>query len=448
MTTLAQRLEWAPERLAELLKRYEIPGGSFAVWLDGEEYATAAGMANTAAGIEATTDTLFLIGSITKVYTTTLIMQLIEEGRIELDAPVRRYVPELRLADAEVTATVTVRHLLTHTSGITGDYFPDMGRGDDAVQRLVATLGEVELLHHPGALFSYCNSGFILAGRLVEVVTGETWDAALRSRLLGPIGSTRFATLPEEALRSRVGVAHAKGADGALRPAPMWPEVRSGGPAGFTPYATAGDLLRFARLHLAGGVAPDGARLLSPESIAAMQARQVAECPSGAWDNDGWGLGWARHRYSDGEPVVGHNGGASAVLRVLPQRNCAIASLTNASGGMLVGHHLIDAVVAELFGLRIPPAPEPPDVSLDLAPYAGLYRHAEFRRRVAADGSALTVADESGYWPKVALHPLDAATFVVHMPGSDVPMKAAFLEPDSAGRPRYLHLGGRANARE
>lgn len=448
MSTLAQRLDWAPERLAELLERYGIPGGTVAVWHDGEEYAFAAGMANLAAGIAATPDALFLIGSITKVYTTTLIMQLVERGEVDLDAPVRRYVPELRLADPEATETVTVRHLLTHTSGITGDYFPDFGRGDDAVARCVASLSQVPMLHRPGALFSYCNSGFILAGRLIERVTGQTWDAVLHERLLAPLGSERFATLPEEALLYRVGVAHVPDpVSGALRPGQMWPEVRSGGPAGFTPWATATDVVRFARLHLDGGVTTAGERILAAESVAAMQARHVDATPSGGFDADGWGLGWARYRYGEREPVVGHNGGSSALLRVLPERNFAVASLTNAAGGAAVGHHLIDAIVDELFGLRIPTAPEPPTWSGDLAAYEGAYRHHTWVYTVAAAGDALRVTAGEAAEPLATLRPLDGTTFVVESPHTDVRAKAAFLETGGDGRPRYLHFGGRARLR-
>jgi CubicO group peptidase (beta-lactamase class C family) len=449
MSALAQRLDWTPARLAELLARYHIPGGALGVWLDGEEFATAVGQANVAADIAATPETLWLIGSITKVFTTTLVMQLVERGEIALDAPVVAYLPELRLADANATETVTLRHLLTHTSGITGDYFPDTGRGDDAVARCVASLAEVELLYRPGAMFSYCNSGFILAGYLVERLTGGTWDAALRGRLLEPLGVTHFATRPEEALRFRVGVAHTPAPpSGELRPGEMWPEVRSGGPAGFTPYASVGDLLRFARLHLDGGQTPSGARLLSANSVAAMQAREVDSNPSGGFDSDGWGLGWARFRYGGSERVIGHNGGSSAVLRVLPERNCVIASLTNASGGALVGHHIIDAIVDALFGLRIPSAPPAaPSTPRDLTPYDGLYRHYTYEHRVSvADGQLLVHSDDDT--PPMTLSPLDAETFTLNRPGYDVPSMAAFLQPDAAGRPQYLHLGGRACVRE
>jgi len=449
MSTLAERLDWVPSRLEELLERYNTPGVTLAVWNDGEEYLTAAGMANLGAGIEATTDSLFLIGSNTKVYTTTLIMQLVERGEVELDAPVKTYMPELQLNDSEATETVTVRHLLTHTSGITGDYFPDCGRGDDAVERCVASLVDVPMLHKPREMFSYCNSGFILAGRLVERVTGESWDSVLRSRLLNPLGSYNFATLPEEALLHRVGVGHVADPEtGDLRPGQMWPEVRSGGPAGFTPFATASDLVLFARLHLNNGQTESGERLLSPESVAAMQAQQVPSTPSGTFDSDGWGLGWARFRYGETERVIGHNGGSSALLRVLPERNFAVASLTNISGGALVGHHIIDAIVDELFGIRIVTAPALPDAPLDLSQHEGTYQHHTTDYYVAAGDGTLTVDNNRSFMPQTVLQPLDESTFVAHMPRLDVPNKVSFLKPNADGRPAYLHIGGRACLRK
>lgn len=439
--TLAQRLEWISGNLDELLQRYNIPGVAVGVWLDGEEFHVARGLANRTARIEATTDTIWLIGSITKVWTTTLIMQMVEQGVIDLDATVHSYLPDLVLSDPAALETITVRHLLTHTNGITGDYFPDTGRGDDAVARCIATLPEVPQLHQPGEMFSYSNIGFILAGHLIERLTGHTWDQVIRERLLEPLGTSGFCTLPEEAILHRVGVGHTPNADGDLVPGQMWPEVRSGGPAGFTPWATTADLLRFARLHLNGGIADSGERLLSSESVALMQEQHVESVPSNAYEGDGWGLGWARHRYSNNEPVVGHNGGAAAVLRVLPERNCAIASLTNAPMGMLVGHRIIDAIIGELFGLHIPPAPEPTAKPGDLSRYEGTYRHLSMTYHVTADGDGLDLETVYRSRSRSRLLPLDDTTFVTV---ADVPYKAAFLQPDADGRPQYLHIGGRA----
>ena len=129
------------------------------------------------------TDSVFQIGSITKVWTATVVMQLVDEGLLDLDAPVVEVLPELRLADPDVTKQVTMRHLLTHTSGIDGDVFTDTGRGDDCLEKYVGLLGEAAQNHPLGATWSYCNSGFSLLGRVIEKLTGQTWDEALRDRL-------------------------------------------------------------------------------------------------------------------------------------------------------------------------------------------------------------------------------------------------------------------------
>ena len=105
-----------------------------------EVVEAAYGVLNKVTGVETTTDSVFQIGSITKVYTATVAMQLVDEGLLELDAPIVDVLPELRLADDEVTKQVTMRHLLSHTSGIDGDVFTDTGRGDDCLEKYVAQL--------------------------------------------------------------------------------------------------------------------------------------------------------------------------------------------------------------------------------------------------------------------------------------------------------------------
>src|ERR687895_340799 len=96
-----------------------------------------------------------------------------------------------------------MRHLPTHTSGIDGDVFTDAGRGDDCLEKYVDALSEVKQIHPIGATFSYCNSGFALMGRVIEKLTGLSWDDALRDRLFTPLGLKHTVTLPEEALLHR-----------------------------------------------------------------------------------------------------------------------------------------------------------------------------------------------------------------------------------------------------
>lgn len=452
MPSLSVRLSWLPARLQELLDHYDIPGGAVAILWDGELTEAGAGLANRRTGVAATTDTLFLIGSITKVYTATLVMQLVEEGRLELDQPVASYLPDLQLATPEVTAQVTIRQLLCHTNGIPGDYLPDFGRGDDAVCRYVASLVEAGQLHPPGAFFSYSNSGFILAGRLIEVITGMTWHQAIRQRLLQPAALNDTVTLPEDALPYRVGVGHIPDVDGRLEVGQMWPEFHAGAPAGFTPFATARDVVRFAQIHLREGVGANGERILKPASVAAMQESQGIPAPSGGYDAAGRGLGWALYRYG-GEPVLGHNGGSCATLRVLPNRHLAAAVLTNSLAGTTAAHYLIDDIVDVLFGLHIPAVPESTRrlTDLELRAYAGTYRHLDSVVEVqSVDGELvlITPAGEGGQPERqTRLRPLEPGSFAT-ISASDVPPSlVSFIQPGMDGKPAYFHYGGRAMRR-
>src|SRR5579864_7181095 len=187
-------------RLGELARQARVPGAVLGIWADGQETVAACGVLNRATGVRVSTDSVFQVGSITKLWTATMIMQLIDAGLLSLDTTVAQALPGLRLGSPDLADQVTVAHLLTHTSGIDGDIFTDTGRGDDCLERYVELLAEAAQNHPLGATWSYCNSGFSLLGRLIEKVTGKTWDAAMRERLFTPLGLARTVTLPEEAI--------------------------------------------------------------------------------------------------------------------------------------------------------------------------------------------------------------------------------------------------------
>src|SRR3984957_11667314 len=239
-TVLSGSGHWQ-RRLAVLAERHKVPGASLGILrlgTDGrpdEVIEAAYGYANAPAKIEATTDTLFQIGSMSKVWTATLAMQLVDEGKLDLDAPVAEVLPELQLDDSETAKTVTMRHLLHHTSGIDGDVFTDTGRGDDCVEKYVGLMSDVKQNHPLGATWSYCNSGFTLAGRVIEKLTGLTWDAALRERIYAPLGLKHTVTLPEEALLFRAAAGHVdtSGDKPVLAPVCQLPRsLGAGGPKG------------------------------------------------------------------------------------------------------------------------------------------------------------------------------------------------------------------------
>lgn len=452
---------WAA-RLAELAAATDVVGATLGIWANGQETRVAHGVLSTATGVAVTPESLFQIGSITKVWTATMIMQLIDAGRVSLDATVAEVLPGARLGAADVGADVTIRHLLTHTSGIDGDIFADTGRGDDCVARYACRLAEAVQTHPVGAAYSYCNSGFVLLGRIIEVLDGGVWDASLRHRLIEPLGLTRTVTLPEEAIMHRAAVGHRE-RPRSDEPVPAWALPRSLGPAGLIT-ASAHDVLTFARMHLDGGVGQDGTRVLSEGSVAAMQDPQVP-IPEAGSEAGAVGLAWRLFDWN-GRKVVGHDGstvGQSAYLRADPERGVVACLLTNASNGDTLYRQIIAEVLAEYAGLAMPPGPEPLSGAMadgvpDRVAAGGLARHAGRYERtsrrydvslrdgllhaiVTATGDLAAVRDSEP--DEVDLYPADpgGTTFVCRS-HDDEPWTEVSFGRLADGAP-YLYTGGR-----
>lgn len=437
-------------RLAEAARRHRVPGAVLAV-LDGDRvHEWATGVLNVDTGVPVTTDSVFQIGSITKLFTGTLVMQQVEDGTLELDAPLRTVLPEFRLADMGAADRITMRHLLNHTSGIPGDVFTDTGRGDDCLERYVERCAELTPCHPVGATMSYSNSGFSVAGRVLEKVTGKVWDTLLTERLTGPLGLTHTVTLAEEAILFRAAVGHE--GDDRPRPVTQWALPRSIGPAG-TICSTAAELLAFARMHLDGGLTADGTRALAPESAAAMRDARV-EIPDG-WSGRRYGLAWCRWPW-DGREVIGHDGetlGQNAFLRIVPDRRVAVALLLNGGDPNACYAELYTDLMAELADLTVPllTVPAPP-ADVDITPLVGTYRTPMDTVRVELrDGRPWAVATEDMVAGgtdvrEFALTPRSATVLVGRRPGRGQPSALAFHElPDGT---RYLHTGGRVMLRD
>jgi CubicO group peptidase (beta-lactamase class C family) len=342
-------------RLNELATEANVPGAALGIWSDGQEILAAHGVLNSATQVPVTTDSVFQVGSITKIWTATMIMQLVDEGLVSLNTTVSEVLPGARLGTADVAGQVTVRHLLTHTSGIDGDIFTDTGRGDECIERYVGLLDEAPSVFTPGAAYSYCNSGYVLLGRIIEVLDGQSWDESLRERLTGPLSATQTVTLPEEAILRRAAVGHHR----CGTPVHVWGLPRSIGPAGLIT-STAGDLLTFARLHLDGGVTADGKRLLSEASATAMQSASAA-IPEFSAPGSAIGLGWRLSRWGN-RTIVGHDGdtiGQSAYLRTDPAAGIAACLLTNSVESESLYREVFNEVFGDLTGVTMPAAPCP-----------------------------------------------------------------------------------------
>jgi CubicO group peptidase (beta-lactamase class C family) len=375
-------LEWITRELPELVAEHRVPGAQVAVLVDGDVIDTATGLCNVATGVPVTTDAVFQIGSITKVWTATLVQQLANEGLLDLDRSLHEYLPEFHIADKTASATVTPRQLLCHTAGFEGDLFTDTGSNDDAVEKYVGTLANVAQLFPPGDQFSYCNSGYVVLGRLVEVLHGKPFNTVLRERLITPLGLEHVTTNIGEAILERPAVGHLQVEPLApVRPAPVWSLPPSNAPAGSTLAMRARSLLGFVQMHL------------SDRSFSLMRQPQVV-VPNLGWMNGHWGLGWMLFDYPGGT-VIGHDGetlGQSAYLRVVPEADIAVALLTNGGDVLPVFHTVFGHLLAELAGVDVPALPIPPTdpVPADTDRVSGTYRAtiADYELSVDTDGRA------------------------------------------------------------
>lgn len=455
MTTVLKNLDDIGRRLEILARQHKVPGASLAILAGDELLDWSTGVTSLSTGVEVTPDTLFQIGSNTKVYNATLIMQLVDQGLVDLDEPVRRYLPGLKLADAKALSQVTVRHIITHTSGIEGDYFKDFGKGEDAIERYVDSLADIGTIHPPGAHWSYSNSSTVIAGRLIEVLTGKRWADVLKERILVPLGLRGTSVVPEEMIAHRYAIGHIV-PPGLTEPivAPMVFLPHSCAPAGSLTSATARDVLRFVRMHLDGGRASDGTPVLSATSVRAMQEPQ-AKLPVSSL-GEAMGLGWILSNWG-GERVIGHGGGTMgqlSYLHALPDRRFAVCLLTNSMTGGFLWQDLGRALFDELAGVPMPsvpkPSAEPPSVDLDrlVGTYARLGSETEVR---VEDGRLVATVKGTGEMAALSppqtltLVPLSEDTFHTSLMGQETVVQ--FLEFDRGGRPTYLHAGGRSSRR-
>jgi CubicO group peptidase (beta-lactamase class C family) len=453
------------QKLTELIDRHGVPGAQLTV-LDGDTLIeVAAGVLSLRTGSPVTTDALFLPGSIGKLYTATLILMLVGEGQLELDAPVRKYLPDFEVGDQHARDSVTVRNLLCHTSGFDGDVFIDTGRGDDALRRYLDGIADLPQICTPGTIWSYSNSGYSVLGRLVEVVTGTSYEEALRTRLFAPLGLRHTVSFPEDAIVHPVAVGHVPSPEdrSSLIVSPTWGLFRSCGPMGASIIANAADVLRFVKLHLDGGLAGDGTRLLSAEAVADMQSRQVDLIDDSVL-GDGWGLGWILDHWGD-VTVIGHDGnsiGQNAFMRVAPEHGFGFCLQTNVESALAMYRELAMWLFGERLGVG--PRPDPERLTTVAVPdpsrYAGTYERAGVRFEVAERAESALVASitashaaaEIEALPPMIDLPLKPVTradaFLLKLPIADSDLLAVFFNPDQPdGRPTYLHFGGRAHRR-
>lgn len=410
-------------------KEYGIPGVAVGVLTGDQEMYAAYGVTNVRHPLPVDEHTLFPLASVTKTFTATALLRLAEQGRVDLDAPVRHYVPELRLADEESAARITVLNLLNHTAGLDWNLV-GAEDGDGSLAAFVAQLDRLPLIAPPGARASYSQAGYNLAGLVVEKVTGLSYEKAMAELVLEPLalGDTVFDL--DEVVVRRFAAGHNRAEDGSLTPARPWKAWRAGlrgnNPGGGI-VSTASDLLRWSRFQLG-----DGEGLLAPETLARMK-RPTVEL-RGSTLGDAFGICWFL-RDVEGVRTVGHGGsgnGQFSELLLVPERGFAVVSLANAGPA---GHQFNQAVVKWVLEHHLgvterEPEPVPYD-ERRAREAAGRYEIDAMNLDIEDDGARLTLA--------VGIKPEIRAASDVEMPPDHPAAEIGFLPGDGD---EYLVMEG------
>ena len=440
----------------KMLEKHGLPALSMAVWKDGKLHKAASGTLNIDAGVEADTDSIFQIGSITKVFTASLIMKLVDEDRIDLDKPVKHYLRSFQVANRKATETITVGQLLNHTNGIAGDYFVDDQNEDGPhITRFIDRCSQLPLVHPVGDGFSYSNVGFAVAGRLVEVVTGMSWFDAIETLIYQPLGMKHAICRPADVIRFRTALGHLpqKNQDEPWRTCSGNYLCLGQAPAGTTQTMTASDLILFGRAHMERGLNSQGERWLSEESVRIMQAPSVEmPVPSDVLRN-AIGRGWVLSQHLEsGEWYASHTGGTNgqcALLRIFPERQaCFVLQLNaqNLNALAAIGNELTEKVS----GLSMTPSSEKPEINLSpqalekivgqFSSYGGHYTVTQ-----GADGvSAIFVSSVDEEDPvKLKLKPIGEECFDQQNEQGISEGIVRFMSPDAQGRPSRLFVNGR-----
>jgi CubicO group peptidase (beta-lactamase class C family) len=440
----------------DLAEELGIPGAAVGiVQADHERYAYH-GVTSIENPLPVDGATLFQFGSTGKTFTSVAILRLVEEGTVDLDAPVRTYVPELRLQDEHVAETITVLQLLNHTAGWEGDDFTDTGDGDDAVARYVEHMAELRQFTPPGYVVSYNNASLALAGRVIENVTGRVYEQAMKELVLDPVGLNDTLFFANDVMTRRFAVGHRREEDGSIKVLRPWAMARSGNPMGGLS-ATAPDQVRWARFHLDGGRTNDGTKLVSTDLISRMQ-EPTAHSP-GSDLGDAVGISWLLSDI-DGTKVVAHGGstnGQYAGFTMVPSHRFAIVSLTNAEpNGPLFNRRIRDWALEHDLGLvKTDPLPEPRDTEA-LRTYAGHYANGSALVDVAVEGDhlLLTVApspefvaqlgDDADYVePPIPLRMLPDTDRYIVTEGSHHRERGFFTRDPDTDEITGIHLHGR-----
>ncbi len=323
---------------------------------DAVKYQAAVGYSDVAAKTPMARDALFWIASMAKPMTATALMMLVDEGKLRLDDPVERHLPEFhgQMVMAEKSRNlrvlrkpghpITVREILSHTSGLVGRSPRERELDTLSLREGAITYASAPLQFEPGTRYEYCNTGINTAGRLIEVISGIPYEDFLQRRLFDPLGMVDTTFWPTADQLKRLAKSYGPGAGGkglaevtiSQLTHPLDDQRRQPYPAGGL-FSTAADVYRFCQMISLGGV-HDGKRLVSEKSVRAMTSTQTGDLVNHGKGEQGYGLGWSTTRKSAGDfgPVIpgpcGHGGAYGTHMEIDPGRDLITVFLVQHAG--------------------------------------------------------------------------------------------------------------------
>ena len=372
--------------VTQLATRFEVPGVAVGIWTKGKEYLVCHGTADTQQPEPIDADTLFLIASVTKTFTATAVMRLVADGRVDLDAPVRRYLPDFALSDEHAAATITVLNLLNHTAGLDWRAHDEPNDAGDALARYVAALRDQNPVAVPGARASYSQIGFNVAGRIIEVVTGMPYEQAIDEALLRPLGLEHSTFAPVESITGRVAKGHNRAPDGSVTVATQWKDTRANNPGGGLACSVT-DLLAWARFHLG-----DGSPVLPRGALARMRTPTTQLVGSSL--GDAVAIGWFVRDIGRVSALchAGSANGQFAEVLLIPEQDFAVVTLANCGpdNGLAFNREIVQAALESVAGVTERTAKVMRYKRRVAAEYAGVFENDIMRATFTNTGKALT----------------------------------------------------------
>jgi len=344
--TTARAESAAPQSIGERLKPFvdqkEIAGAVVLVATrDGVKQIETVGQADVEKNVPMREDTIFWIASMTKPITATTIMMLQDEGKLSVEDPVAKYVPELKDLKTKdgKPGNLTLRHLLTHTSGM-AEATQQESKAAKTLAELIPAFADKPLQFEPGTKWQYCQSGINTLGRIIEVVSGKDLETFFQERLFRPLGMKDTTFYPTKEQAARIATSYRRNGD-KLEPQGVfvmngtdvtshdrYPAANGG------LYSTAADYARFARMVLNDG-SLDGKKYVSPAAVKQMTSLQTPESiVTGFTPGNGWGLGWCVVRHPQGISAMlspgtfGHGGAFGTQAWIDPQRGVIYLLMT------------------------------------------------------------------------------------------------------------------------